>query len=196
MGTPSNPPGPPPLPAGSPGGTTQPCKWKIGVRVHSNERFVPKDAFDVVFGAIKADPAAKPDSLIPPIPSAWYSGSAKIDGSTLISNECVFADSVQKSGGVTAKVYKLSKEADWVLADGAASTTLLGDQNLAESIDCGQEHKLDLFIRHPLKLYLEFKFKDPEKKSIRSPRISPSRCGKPSRSWSKRLTRRGASSSR
>ena len=172
MGDSPTPPGPPPLPAGSPGGTSVPCKWKIYVKVHSNERFPPKGSFDVVFGEIKPDPAATPDSLIPPIPSAWYSNTTKI-GDSLVSDDSVFCGTGPKSGGVTAKVYALTKEADWVLADGAGSTGLLGNQNLAESIDNGQEHKLDLFVRHPLKLYLEFKFKDPEKNVFPFPKDFP-----------------------
>jgi hypothetical protein len=164
--------GPPPLPAGQPGAPAQGCSWKIHVKVHSTERFPPKGAFDVVFGEVKPDPAAKPDSLVPPIPSAWYTNNAKM-AKKLVTSDLVFSGSGKKSGGVTAKVCKLANEADWVLVAGPKSKAPLPQQYLPESINCGQKHKLDLFVRHPLKLYLELKFKDPEKNVFPFPKDFP-----------------------
>jgi hypothetical protein len=150
--------GPPPLPAGAPAAAVQPCKWKLHIKVHSQERFWPKDAFDVVFGAVKAPDPATP--LIPPISPAWYKNN--ITMKAVDSSEVIFEDSGLKSGGVTAMVHTLKKQADWVLVDAAKSKTELAKQYVPENINNGQEHKIDLFIRHPLKAYLEFKFLGPE----------------------------------
>lgn len=165
---PADPPGPPPLPAGSPGGATLPCKWKLHITVHSQERFWPKDSFSVVYGPVGA---ATADPLLPPIPGPWYKQSVtmlKVD-----SSEVLFQGAGHKDGGVSAMVHSLKKEADWVLVDGIKSTTLLANQYQPQTMDDGQDTKLDLFIRHPLKVYLEFKFKDPEKNVFLFPKDFP-----------------------
>src|SRR3974390_2494971 len=180
--------GPPPLPAkgspqdlkkgadaackakGVPGGGAPACNWELHIKVYSQEKFWPRDPFDVQFGAVKpVIGGAK--TLVPPIPAHWYKSSVQRKSAT--SPEIVFKDSGPKKGGVTAAVHTLKKETDWVLVQGAGSTNLQADQYVAESIDNGQNHKLDLYIRHPLKVYLEFKFKDPEKKVFPFPKDFP-----------------------
>jgi len=142
-----------------PSGGVPPCQWKLHIKVHSQERFWPKDPFQVEFGPVGAADPATP--LIPPINGPWYKTDVKMVKKT--SPEVVFKDCGLKNGGVTARVHKLVNEKDWVLVDGAGSTTLQANQNVAETIDSGQKHQVDLFIRHPLNVYLEFKFHDPQK---------------------------------
>src|ERR1043166_814891 len=59
---------------GAPGKGVAPCQWKLHINVHSNERFWPKDAYQVVFGKVTG--AAK--DLTPPINPAWYLSSVKM----------------------------------------------------------------------------------------------------------------------
>lgn len=156
---------PPPLPEE----VCQPCQWKLHVKVHSQERFWPKDPFNVQFGAVGA--AAPPPSLVPPIAPAWYTGSVKM--TSKVSDKTTWVDSGLKNGGVTATVHTLAKEKDWVLVTGINSKTLLDKQYVPQTINNGQVRKVDLFIRHPLKVYLEFKFLDPEKKELTFPKDFP-----------------------
>jgi len=146
------------VPPGAPGKAVLPCDWKLHIKVHSQERFWPTGAFDVEFGGVKApDPKAP---LIPPISPPWYKSS--ITMKAVHSSEVIFHDSGAKNGGVTATVHTLKKEADWVLVTAAKSKTELAKQYLPQAINNCQEQKIDLFIRHPLKAYLEFKFLGPE----------------------------------
>ena len=157
-------------PGGAPGNVVAPCKWKLHVNVHSEERFWPKKPFDVVFGAVKQGLGIAKDPG-PPISPAWYKSGLKM--SKKDSPEVLFCGSGPKNGGVSALVYALKKEADWVLAVGKGSANPLASQYAPESIANGQDHKVDLYIRHPLRVNLEFKFKDPEKKIFRFPKDFP-----------------------
>ena len=157
------------MPKGAPGDAVLKCKWKLHVTVHSQERFWPKDSFDVAYGSVGAGVAADP--LLPPIPGPWYKQAVKMGA--VDASEVVFCDSGHKDGGVTAMVHNLKKEADWVLVDGIKSTTLLAKQYLPQTMDDGQDTKVDLFIRHPLNVYLEFKFKDPESNVYTFPKDFP-----------------------
>ena len=121
-----------------------PCQWKLNVKVHSQEKFWPKDPFEVQFGeAAKAKGGADP-TLIPPITAPWYKSTVKMEKKD--SPEVVFTDCGAKNGAVTARVHALKKEADWVLAEGIGSTKLLPDQCLPHSINDGEKHGVDLFL--------------------------------------------------
>ncbi len=158
------------LPPGTPANTVLPCQWKLHIKVHSQERFWPKDSFAVQFGAVKA-PATPVPPGPPPISPAWYNSTVKMQSKD--APEVVFGASGAKTGGVTALVNALKKEADWVLAAGKSAPALLNNQYLPESIANGQDQHVDLFIRHPLWINLEFKFKDPEKKVFKFPKDFP-----------------------
>ena len=123
----------------------------------------------MTYGAVGAAVAADP--LLPPIPGPWYKQAVKM--SAVDASEVLFTDTGHKDGGVTAMVHNLKKEADWVLVDGIKSTTLQANQYVPQTMDNCQDTKLDLFIRHPLNVYLEFKFKDPESNIYTFPKDFP-----------------------
>lgn len=161
---------PPPLPCGKPGDPVLACQWRLNIKVHSKERFWPTDAFALEFGGVKPGPVPA-DSRIPPIGPAWYSSTVHMKA--VDAPVVTFTGSGTKTGGVTAQVHPLKHEADWILSSGASSVTPLPGQYVATDIANGQERNVELFLRHPLRFHLEFKFKDPEKKELNFPKGFP-----------------------
>ena len=134
-----------------------PCEWILTVRVHSQEKFWPGPNFDVKLHKLAEDGA---------LAAAVKSKSLKMMSKKSPSTK--FQGSATKTYGVTATVYNIAKEADWVLTAKDSTDPL---PNKAETVTLtapGREH-VDLYTRHPLWVYLQLKFKDPENREITFP---------------------------
>src|SRR5688572_3230560 len=171
---------PPPLPAGggigpaaagapaggAVGGVVAPCKWEILVKVHSQERFWPKKNFDVKIHDLNAD-----GSLGASAQSQNLSMVAKI------SPEARFCGEGTKTYGTTATVENIAEEADWMLAAGKTSKDPLPKKYSKVTVQNGNlgknAKKVDLYIRHPLLINLQLKFKDPEDRILNFPKDFP-----------------------
>jgi hypothetical protein len=165
---------PPPLPAGGGGGAggaggggaAAPCKWEILVKVHSQERFWPKKDFNVQIADVNADSTL----------------GAVVDSSTVTmvakdSPQSRFCGQGAKTFGVTATAPAIQEEKDWILAKGKTSKDPLPNSYVSVSVSNGNlgKHakKVDLYIRHPLKVNLQLKFKDPAKRVLLFPKDFP-----------------------
>lgn len=148
------------------GGAVAECKWELFVKVHSQERFWPKDSFKVNLHKL----SAKKD-----LAAVEQTGAVKMIATD--SPDVHFKGAGKKDYGVTATVKDLKKEADWKLVNGAASKDPLPKGYEPVSLQNGcmgaAAKKVDLYIRHPLTVHLQLKFKDPEKKVLLFPKNFP-----------------------
>jgi len=147
-------------------GPVQPCKWDLFVKVHSQERFWPKDSFK-----IQACNLTGTGDL----GAAAYSQATTM--TSKVSPEAHFCGSGTKHYGVTATVKDLKKEKDWILAAGAHSKAHLAKDyvpvTLVDGMSGVRGKHVDLFIRHPLEVHLQLKFKDPENRVLFFPENFP-----------------------
>ena len=138
---------------------------EVFVKVHSHHKFWPTPSFDVQLCAV---PGGK-------LGAAAQSKSVKMTAK--VSPEAHFKGNGTKSYGVTCTAPKIAKEADWELVSGPASTAKLANQYVPVAVSDGQcgakAHHIDLHIRHPLFIYGQLKFKDPENKELTFPKGFP-----------------------
>jgi len=129
---------------GRPGTSVAPCKWKLNIKVHSNERFWPKDAFQVLFGAVKAGGAK---DNIPPVDPAWYLSGIK-DAEEGRARSRLWGLPARRTAASPLSSTTSRKRRTGSSPTAPDRPKLLADQHLPESIDNGQEHKLDLYVGH------------------------------------------------
>ncbi len=159
---------PPPLPAGGGGGggAAAPCKWEILVKVHSQERFWPKKDFQVQLAPINAD-----NSLGAAVETSNVTMVAKH------SPQSRFCGQDPKTYGVTATVPAIQEEKDWILARSKTSKDPLPNSYVSVSVANGnlgaRAKKVELYVRHPLKVNLQLKFKDPAQRVLVFPKDFP-----------------------
>lgn len=156
---------PPPLPnagGGDAGGAVAPCKWEMEVNVHSQERFWPKKDFDVQIGLLDAKGA--------------MGAAAQSQTIKMLSKEspaALFKGQGKASYGVTATVAKIAGEEGWQLGTGKTSMAPLAGQHataaMADGMRDAKKKHVDLFINHPLRMYLQLKVKDPEARELTFP---------------------------
>ncbi len=162
---------PPPLPPGAAGGGgaaagVAPCKWEVFVKVHSQERFWPKKDFDVQLATLDA--------------KGVIGGIAHTQTIKMVAKDSPDAH-FKGSGGVTYGATnttpKIASEAEWQLAAGKTSKSALDRDRTTVSLKDGQMGKkavhVDLYIRHPLKVFLQLKIKDPESRLLTFPKDFP-----------------------
>ncbi|BDC52149.1 hypothetical protein F183_A44640 [Bryobacterales bacterium F-183] len=151
---------------GPPGGAAGNCGWEVYVKTHSQERFWPKAAFDTQLCSIN---------------NSNKLGAAQHTQSTtmtdVVSPEAKFTGAGRKRFGVTNKAPDIADEKDWVLVTSASSKTKLPNQNKPITVNDGQcggsAQHIDLFVRHPLFMYGQLKFKDPEDRELTFPKDFP-----------------------
>lgn len=143
-----------------------PCKWDLFVKVHSQERFWPKDSFK-----IKVCDRKDTGEL------GGLAFQQQIQLTSKDSPEAHFCGSGTKHYGVTATVQDLTKEKDWKLAAGKTSKAPLDHNNVPVTLHNGDNHArakhVNLYIRHPLQVHLQMKFKDPQNKILLFPENFP-----------------------
>lgn len=164
--------GPPPLPAGGGGagggvgGAAAACKWEIFVTVHSQERFWPGKDFAVKLHQLKDDGS---------LGAVAYNQNVAMVVKD--SPQVKFCDEGTKTFGATATVDTIADEADWVLAASATSNNPLPNKYVRVSVRNGnmgkQAKKVNLYVRHPLLVHLQLKFKDPEGRVLTFPKDFP-----------------------
>lgn len=178
--------GPPPLPGnggggldqanqgaaganqGPPGGGVANCTWEIFVKVHSQHKFWPKEPFNVDLHALASGKLGAKEQ------SAGATMNAKI-----LDPPAHFQGAGKKTFGVTCTAPQIAKEADWELVTGPTSKKKLANDLVKVEVrdgNLGQKaKKVDLHIRHPLLIYAQLKFKDPEDRELTFPKNFPVR---------------------
>lgn len=151
---------------GAAGAAAAPCTWDLFVKVHSQEKFWPKDPFNV-----------KVCNLTPAGDLGAADFTQPIQMIAKDSPEAHFCGSGVKHYGVTATVKDLVKEKDWVLAAGRTSKHPLAKDYAPVTLHPGNSgHRakhVDLYTRHPLEVHLQLKFKDPENHVLTFPENFP-----------------------
>jgi hypothetical protein len=150
---------------GPPGGPVGKCGWEVYITVHSQHKFWPGESFDVQLCALNS----------PKLGAVQDSKPVKMTAKD--SPDAYFSGKGANTFGVTCTAPKIEKEADWVLVTGPATDAKLPDDNVQIQVDDGQSgdhaQHVDLHIRHPLLVYGQLKFKDPEERELTFPKDFP-----------------------
>jgi hypothetical protein len=139
--------------------------WEIFVKVHSQHKFWPGEKFDVQLALLAGGKLGAVQQSQPLKMTAKDSIDAKFTGNGA------------KTFGVTCTVPQSKKEADWILAADAKSEAKLAGDNVPVTVadgECGAKaHHIDLHVRHPLLVFGQLKFKDPEDRELTFPKGFP-----------------------
>ncbi len=148
-------------PQGPPGGAG--CGWEVYITTHSQHRFWPGKSFNHELHALNG--------------SQMTGGAVFTNAVTMIavdSTQSKFSGAGAKRYGATNTAPAIAAEADWVLVDGPTSKNKLADQNVGVNLADGQcganAQHVDLYVRHPLLVYGQLLFKDPEDRELTFPK--------------------------
>ena len=149
-------------PKGPPGGAVLHCAWEVYVKTRSQHRFWPGENFNHELQSLNGGKLA----------GAQHAASVKMDSK--VSPESKFGGAGAKTFGVTNTVPGIAKEDGWKLVSGPDSKTELAHQNVAIHVSDGRSgpraQHIELHVRHPLLVYGQLRFKDPEDREVNFPK--------------------------
>ena len=150
-------------PKGPPGGAAQKCNWEVYVTTHSQHRFWPGEQFQHQLCGLNGSELA----------GAQQSANVKMTAPDSMPSK--FTGSGTKKFGVTSSAPAIAgKEAGWILVQGIKSDQKLQNRNLPIRVADGQAGPqaqiVDLYLRHPLLIYGQLQFKDPEDREVSFPK--------------------------
>ncbi len=149
-------------PQGPPGGAAANCNWEVYVQTHSQHRFWPGVSFDQQLCALNS----------PTLGAVAQTASVTMTAAD--SPVSKFAGSGSHTYGVTNTAPAIAKEADWVLVTGPTTNSKLPHQNIRIRVADGQAgptaQNIHLYLRHPLLVNGQLRFKDPEDRQVNFPK--------------------------
>jgi hypothetical protein len=150
---------------GPPGGAVSKCNWEVVITVHSQHKFWPRAGFETQLCSIAAG------KLGPPAHKQNVKMTKKDSPNT------TFKGAGKKTFGATATAPQIAAEAEWMLTTGPKTTDKLPNQFRQVDVEdghCGAKAQhIDLYLRHPLLVFGQLKFTDPEDRELTFPKDFP-----------------------
>src|SRR5580765_1823439 len=134
---------------GHAGGGPAACNWELLVKIHSQEKFWPKQPFDVTLSKVAG---------------GKLGATVQTKSVTMVAKDAPDAQFKGEGNRHYAVGTVFKKEPGWIVTEGEKSSTPAAKPPEID-LQCGKvgakAHKMDLYVRLPLKMYLKLGFLPP-----------------------------------